>query len=198
MADYANRKGTHGAGWTEDRVAELKRLWPLGFSAAQIAKQLGGVTRNAVIGKAMRIGLAKRGAEAGREASRVNGHLVSAQRKAASRSASGMAHRIKMREEAPPAASAKPPPAPELAPPGKSPHKILTERPDRVCRWPLNLVSADGQILFCCGPRDLGNPLPYCDKHLRLRVAKVRTAEQLAGDRARADKLQAKALRRYT
>lgn len=49
-------------GWTEDRVALLKKLWTDGLSASQIAKQLGGVTRNAVIGKVHRLGLAGRAA----------------------------------------------------------------------------------------------------------------------------------------
>lgn len=47
-------------GWTDDRVAILKKLWTEGLSASQIAKQLGGVTRNAVIGKVHRLGLAGR------------------------------------------------------------------------------------------------------------------------------------------
>ena len=37
-------------GWSEERVALLRKLWTEGLSASQIAKQLGGVTRNAVIG----------------------------------------------------------------------------------------------------------------------------------------------------
>lgn len=45
-------------GWTDDRVATLKKLWLEGLSATQIAKQLRGVTRNAVIGKVTRLGLA--------------------------------------------------------------------------------------------------------------------------------------------
>ena len=47
-------------GWTDDRVATLRKLWAEGLSASQIAKQLGGVTRNAVIGKVHRLGLAGR------------------------------------------------------------------------------------------------------------------------------------------
>src|SRR3989338_6072819 len=47
-------------GWTDDRVATLKKLWLDGLSASQIAKQLGGVTRNAVIGKVHRLGLSGR------------------------------------------------------------------------------------------------------------------------------------------
>ena len=46
--------------WTEDRVEILSKLWADGLSASQIAKQLGGVTRNAVIGKAHRLGLKSR------------------------------------------------------------------------------------------------------------------------------------------
>jgi hypothetical protein len=46
--------------WTEDRVERLKKLWGEGFSAAQIAKELGEVTRNEVIGKVHRPGLAGR------------------------------------------------------------------------------------------------------------------------------------------
>ena len=49
-------------GWTDDRVTLLKKLWTDGLSASQIAKQLGGVTRNAVIGKVHRLGLAGRAA----------------------------------------------------------------------------------------------------------------------------------------
>ena len=49
------------AGWTDDRVGALKKLWLEGQSASQIAKQLGGgVTRNAVIGKVHRLGLSGR------------------------------------------------------------------------------------------------------------------------------------------
>ena len=46
--------------WTEDRVATLTKLWAEGLSASQIAKELGEVTRNAVIGKVHRLGLSGR------------------------------------------------------------------------------------------------------------------------------------------
>lgn len=47
--------------WTDDRIKRLKELWEKGLSASQIAKDLGeGVTRNAVIGKAHRMGLSSR------------------------------------------------------------------------------------------------------------------------------------------
>ncbi|MHA6347376.1 GcrA family cell cycle regulator, partial [Roseivivax sp. CAU 1761] len=53
--------------WTDERVELLKKMWNEGQSASQIAKELGGVTRNAVIGKVHRLGLSNRsggGAEA--------------------------------------------------------------------------------------------------------------------------------------
>ena len=47
--------------WTEDRVDKLKALWKKGLSASQIAEELGeNITRNAVIGKAHRLGLSSR------------------------------------------------------------------------------------------------------------------------------------------
>jgi len=46
--------------WTEERIDQLKRLWGQGMTASQIADELGGVSRNAVIGKAHRLGLEAR------------------------------------------------------------------------------------------------------------------------------------------
>ncbi|MEF2547197.1 GcrA family cell cycle regulator [Aurantimonas sp. E1-2-R+4] len=47
-------------GWTDERVELLKRLWTEGLSASQIADKLGGVSRNAVIGKVHRLKLESR------------------------------------------------------------------------------------------------------------------------------------------
>lgn len=47
--------------WTDERVELLKKLWSEGLSASQIAAQLGGVSRNAVIGKVHRLKLSGRG-----------------------------------------------------------------------------------------------------------------------------------------
>src|SRR5829696_300457 len=43
--------------WTEERIDRLKKMWQDGSTASQIADELGGVSRNAVIGKAHRLGL---------------------------------------------------------------------------------------------------------------------------------------------
>lgn len=46
--------------WTDERVATLSKLWEQGLSASQIATEIGGVSRNAVIGKVHRLGLSGR------------------------------------------------------------------------------------------------------------------------------------------
>jgi GcrA cell cycle regulator len=46
--------------WTEERIERLKKMWHEGATASQIADELGGVSRNAVIGKAHRLGLEQR------------------------------------------------------------------------------------------------------------------------------------------
>src|SRR5450755_157735 len=47
--------------WTDERVELLKKLWADGLSASRIAAELGGVSRNSVIGKVHRLGLSGRG-----------------------------------------------------------------------------------------------------------------------------------------
>ena len=46
--------------WTEERIERLMKMWHDGATASQIADELGGVSRNAVIGKAHRLGLEQR------------------------------------------------------------------------------------------------------------------------------------------
>ena len=46
--------------WTDERIERLKNMWAKGATASQIADELGGVSRNAVIGKAHRLGLEQR------------------------------------------------------------------------------------------------------------------------------------------
>ncbi len=46
--------------WTDERIEQLRTMWEKGLTASQIAEELGGVSRNAVIGKAHRLGLKAR------------------------------------------------------------------------------------------------------------------------------------------
>ena len=99
------------AGWTEDRVGTLKKLWAEGQSASQIAKELGGVTRNAVIGKVHRLGLSNRNddtPEATAPAPEV--------KPAAPAPAAAAAPKPEPAPEPKPAAAAAPEPRPEPAP----------------------------------------------------------------------------------
>ena len=62
-ADAVGRKRKEGfatMSWTDERIDRLKALWTQGMTASQIADELGGVSRNAVIGKAHRLGLQSR------------------------------------------------------------------------------------------------------------------------------------------
>lgn len=90
--------------WTDERIEQLKRLWEAGNTASQIAEELGGVSRNAVIGKAHRLGLQSR-------PSPVRGADSQASEPAARPAAP------KTPVQPPAAASAAPPPAPKAAPP---------------------------------------------------------------------------------
>ena len=67
------------AQWSDERTATLQKLWAEGLSASQIAKQLGGVSRNAVIGKVHRMGLPYRATSsrpAKRSTPRTRAHLA--------------------------------------------------------------------------------------------------------------------------
>src|SRR6195256_2747829 len=71
--------------WTDERVELLKKLWTDGLSASQIAAELGGITRNAVIGKVPRLGLSGRAKSPSSTAPRprkprASGHMMRVQR----------------------------------------------------------------------------------------------------------------------
>src|SRR5258707_9791100 len=57
---FLDQKRTDLQTWTDERVELLKKLWGDGLSASVIAGELGGITRNAVIGKVHRLGLSGR------------------------------------------------------------------------------------------------------------------------------------------
>lgn len=63
--------------WTDERVELLKKYWAEGLSASQIAGKMGGVTRNAVIGKVHRLGLSGRATPAKPVRGRINDEIVS-------------------------------------------------------------------------------------------------------------------------
>lgn len=117
--------------WTDERVETLKRMWAEGQSASQIAKELGGVTRNAVIGKVHRLGLSNRvgGKEEGEE------DAVAAPAAAAPKPESPKAEAPAAAPRAEPAAARPAPaaerPAPAAAAPAAAPASNVTTLPLR-------------------------------------------------------------------
>ena len=130
-------------GWTDERVEQLRSLWTEGHSASQIARILGGVTRNAVIGKVHRLGLAGRAAPARSERPRLS-----------------MAPKVHSRPHTPP------PPVVEEDPvimDDGSFATVLTIN-DRMCRWPIGDPS--GEEFHFCGRKPKSGS-PYCEAHAR-------------------------------
>ena len=171
--------------WTDERVELLKKMWGEGQSASQIAKELGGVTRNAVIGKVHRLGLSNR----------AGGTPAAASAKTAAPE--------KAAEPAPKPAPAAPPRAAEPAaapavltpitrkaiipagqplPPQPSANEIspealasvrevekkakkisLMELTERTCKWPIGDPATE-DFWFCGLSVQAGKP--YCEAHV--------------------------------
>ena len=149
-------------GWTDERVELLKKLWADGLSASQIAAELGGITRNAVIGKVHRLGLSGRAKSPSSSSPRP--------RKARS---SGMMRisRPTIRGNTALAYDYEP----ELMEIPVEQRKSLLQLTEKTCRWPIG-DPGGGEFFFCGG--DTANELPYCSYHSRV-------AYQPATDRRR-------------
>ena len=160
-------------GWTEERVALLKKLWLEGLSASQIAKQLGGVTRNAVIGKVHRLGLSGRATPS--QPSRPAFKAPRAPRPASSPS---LAPRRMVPQ------MAEPQPVYYVEEPGSA--TVLTLGA-HMCKWPIGDPSSDN-FTFC--GRRIGDG-SYCTEHARQAYQ-----PQQKGKRSSASEL-ARSLRRY-
>lgn len=105
--------------WTDERIERLKTLWTEGVTASQIAEELGGVSRNAVIGKAHRLGLQARPSPVKAnepEAAPAPAAKPKAQPKAAAKPAPA-------KKAAPAAAPVPPPAAPAPTPPAPEPER---------------------------------------------------------------------------
>ena len=119
--------------WADDRITTLSKLWQDGLSASQIAKQLGGVTRNAVIGKIHRLGLSGRATP-----SRPKG-------------AAGIRNARPLRPVRPPplvfsAPVERPPEGPGLV-------AAMTGLGAHACKWPIGDPKAEG-FTFCGRPAE--------------------------------------------
>jgi len=171
--------------WTDERVELLKKLWGDGQSASQIAKELGGVTRNAVIGKVHRLGLSNRATTstaktdatakaepkpAAEPKAKAAPKLEAAARPAAPEPAAP----IPMRKAIIPAGQPLPPQpsANEISPEAlakvseiekKAKRLSLLELTERTCKWPVGDPATD-DFWFCGLATQAGKP--YCEAHV--------------------------------
>jgi GcrA cell cycle regulator len=153
-------------GWTDERVESLKKLWAEGLSASQIAAQIGGVTRNAVIGKVHRLGLSgrtKAGSSAPRSVRpkvRTAGHVARPSVQALVFGANALKPGALAEVEAQPQRSLAPA-IPFPAPPSESRIGILGLN-EKTCRWPEG-DPASSEFRFCGAAASMGQP--YCPYH---------------------------------
>jgi len=170
--------------WTDDRVDTLRKLWTEGLSASQIAAELGGVTRNAVIGKVHRLGLSGR-------AKGANQSGGGRRKKPASR-ASGFAKTQKTNSaggsKKSEGTSAPTRPAPIVDLPEPTPMMLdLLQLTEHTCKYPVG--DPQEETFGFCGAKSRDGD-PYCEYHCRLTY-------QPAADRRR-DRSQKAAQGRIT
>jgi GcrA cell cycle regulator len=147
--------------WNDERVDLLKKLWADGLSASQIAGRLGGVTRNAVIGKVHRLGLSGRATT-----SRMKSHRPRARSQAGKRlmkpryanAGSAALRQLYLGDTEP-----YTPPAEELVIP-LAERKYIQTLTESCCRWPIGDPQA-ADFHFCGKKKVTG--LPYCEHHAR-------------------------------
>jgi GcrA cell cycle regulator len=157
-------------GWSDERVELLKKLWQEGLSASQIAGELGGITRNAVIGKVHRLGLSGRAKAPSSAAPRPRRARPPAQQvrmaRPAMRGNTALARQPYPIYELEP--ELEPQPLENIVPIGQ--RCSLLDLSDARCRWP---IGDPGQHdFFFCGGKPLGE-LPYCAYHARIAYQPV-------------------------
>lgn len=155
--------------WTDDRVATLTKLWSQGKSASEIAEVLGGVTRNAVIGKAHRLGLSGRPSPIKKK--KVAKKTIKKKEDTAEKP------KTKAKKKSiQPAKTAKPAKKEIKLP--IAPPTFIEEKPvhdgelidildltERVCRWPIG-DPKEGEFGFCGAECDPAHP--YCLPHMAM------------------------------
>ena len=178
--------------WSDERVELLKKMWGEGQSASQIAKELGGVTRNAVIGKVHRLGLSNRAS--GGATTKAAPEKAPAKAKAAKAAPRKAPEPAAAEPAAEPAAAEPARPAPmsparrAIIPAGQplppqpstneiSPEALATQREvekkakklslmeltERTCKWPVGDPATD-DFWFCGLAVKAGKP--YCEAHV--------------------------------
>ncbi len=163
--------------WTDERVELLKKLWIDGLSASQIASELGGVTRNAVIGKVHRLSLSGRAKPAAAPTARARKPAVATSRTASpARDTAAPRPLVAGNNALKPVAETAPEPR-RLSRPENAPvvvpislHATILTLTEQTCKWPIGDPSTEG--FHFCGQRS-GSGIPYCEYHSRIAYQPV-------------------------
>ena len=168
--------------WTDERVEVLKKMWGEGQSASVIAKELGGVTRNAVIGKVHRLGLSNRVTSTTAKTGAAGKAKVESKAKKVAPATPRKAVSAPENVRITPPAVRKIIPAGQPLPPQPSANEIspealakvseiektakrisLMELTEKTCKWPVGDPATE-DFWFCGLSVKLGKP--YCEAHV--------------------------------
>ncbi len=160
--------------WNDERVEMLRKLWSEGLSASQIAAQLGGVSRNAVIGKVHRLKLSSRGRAAAAPArpkkvakppvaAPKTGGRTTTMVRSMPMSVGATALQVQFDAEYVPQVTMRAQPENVVVPISR--RLRLVELTERTCKWP-NGDPLSEDFSFCGNdPAETG---PYCKYHSKL------------------------------
>ena len=143
--------------WTEEKVEKLKELWGKGNTASQIAEIIGGISRNAVIGKAHRLNLEARAPS--KQSSQTSTANKPARRGAAPISRKAKFQSILLDKNFEP----------------ENP-KSLEDLTDETCKWPIGHPNEES--FYFCGRKPEGD-FPYCKLHVLYAFQPKGTKEEI-------------------
>lgn len=183
VAGENSSRDSGGYMWTDERIEDLKKLWASGATASQIAGHLGGVTRNAVIGKVHRLGLSGRATIGRNETTRRQRRRAALKIATTSPNVRESVEReggpdawIRARMDRPPEALPEPR-MPDVA------TKTFDQLEPSDCKWPVGDPRA-ADFGYCGCKAAVG--LPYCEDHARRAFKPPAVRPNAPSDKARA------------
>ena len=163
-------------GWTDERVELLKKLWADGLSASQIAAELTGVTRNAVIGKVHRLGLsgrAKAPAPTTPRPKKVATHRPASDTHERSEPSVTSVGNAAVKLNVVPVARPQVEAQPKIYSLSDAPlveNAGILDLTEQTCKWPVG-DPGDSSFHFCARRSETG--IPYCGYHARVAYQPV-------------------------
>lgn len=158
--------------WTDERVELLKRLWADGWSCSQIASELGGVSRNGVIGKVHRMNLVRRYHNRG-----TDGAATKKARKPRAKANLNVFRTPPVTESFSTAPIIEGDHLAHIEAP-TGPRVSILELSDKRCRWPIG----EGRDVSYCGASPAPNK-PYCPFHSRVAYQKPQKPDERTSER---------------